>query len=123
MSNKSDCDILEWVLPRPPSMNALWRGGKGRVYLSKPYKTWIEKASPIVPRYQEAPFPDWYKLSIFLSALDKRGDIDNYSKAISDFLELQNVIVNDSMCMRLLIEKSVDVPKGFAFVIVEQFLK
>jgi crossover junction endodeoxyribonuclease RusA len=99
--------VLE--LPFPPSVNRLWRVGKGgRMYRSRPYMRWLKRAglewmvqrvnSPI--KRIDGPFT----AEIILCAPDKRRrDVDNLAKAAMDALVHFGIIVDDSLCRKVTI--------------------
>jgi Holliday junction resolvase RusA-like endonuclease len=94
-------------LPTPPSVNAIWRSGRRRVFRSKTYLGWIRAAdAEILARRQmpkkriEGPFTAHITLSQKV-----RGDIDNRIKGLLDFLQSREIIRNDSDCKRLTVER------------------
>jgi Holliday junction resolvase RusA-like endonuclease len=95
-------------LPTPPSVNRLWRSGRGRVYRSARYIAWIRAAdAELMARRQmpkkriEGPF----EAHVTLSRKHARGDLDNRaSKGLLDFLQSREIIRNDSDCQRVTAE-------------------
>jgi Holliday junction resolvase RusA-like endonuclease len=94
-------------LPTPPSVNRLWRSGRGRVFRSKTYLSWIQAAdAELMARRQmpkkriEGPFEAHITLSRKV-----RGDLDNRVKGLLDFLQSREIIRNDSDCKRLVVER------------------
>jgi crossover junction endodeoxyribonuclease RusA len=94
-------------LPTPPSVNRLWRSGRGRVFRSASYTNWIRAAdAELMARRQrpkkriEGPFEAHVTLSRKV-----RGDVDNRVKAVLDFLQSREIIRNDSDCQRLTVER------------------
>jgi crossover junction endodeoxyribonuclease RusA len=95
---------IYFELPHPPSVNGIWRGGKGgRHYLSAKYKAWREAAGLIVNTQArgkriEGPFA----VEIQAKRPDKRKrDIDNICKPVLDLLSAMGVTPDDSECQML----------------------
>lgn len=86
-------------LPMAPSVNRLWRMGKGKMYKSTEYGAWISVCSLIARVNKPVPILGKYKLLIEVQRPDKRRrDIDNFIKATSDLLEHAKLIENDCFC-------------------------
>ncbi len=91
--------IRIWV-PLPPSVNHIWRRGKGRTYLSRNYEAWLRVAQAItldqVPR---DPIPG--PIEVYLTCYqgkgwrDRKRDLDNMAKPCLDFLVRRRVIAGD----------------------------
>lgn len=94
--------MVEIVIPRPPSVNRLWRMGNGRMYRSAEYVGWLNKCMVLA---KEKKFPSIlgkYKLMIRVARPDKRRrDIDNIVKAASDFLQHAGIVQDDCLCETL----------------------
>ena len=89
------------ALPFPPSVNAMWRYGRERVYKSKSYAAWIEAADAAMMTTRPKPKPVHGHFTIDLSLpATKRGrsDVDNRLKAILDWLQRVELIDNDRFC-------------------------
>lgn len=87
------------TLPFPPSVNNIWRGGKGgRHYLSAKYKSWREAAALIAKSQTKGKqIKGPYALQINVSRPDKRKrDLDNLLKAVVDLLVHVGVTSDDS---------------------------
>lgn len=91
-------------LPFPVSVNRVWRSGRGRVYKSKQYITWIAEAN--VAWLQQKPhmitkkINGLYKIDIAFSPPDKRRrDLGNLEKGISDFCQSIGLVEDDSFCI------------------------
>ncbi len=87
-------------LPMPPSVNRIWRRGRGKVvYLDPKYRAWRKEADAL------AMFRDWrrkrnkgpFMCSIVHNAAKRRGDADNRIKAVLDWLQRAEIIENDSL--------------------------
>lgn len=88
-------------LPLPPSANRMWRMGKGHIYPSKEYKSWIKECEGLflasglnkgLKTIQEN-----YKLHILLGN-HCRLDGDNTFKPVNDFLQRVSIVANDKKC-------------------------
>lgn len=85
---------MNFTLPFPPSVNALYGGGSAqRRFKSKGYKAWEAKCPELAPLVINKPVR--ITLTYFLP--DKRArDLDNYGKAVFDRLVHDNVILDDN---------------------------
>lgn len=95
---------LYFELPHPPSVNGIWRGGKGgRHYLSAKYKTWREAAGLIVNTQARGKRIDGpYAVEIQARRPDKRRrDIDNIVKPVLDLLAFMGVTADDCECQMI----------------------
>jgi Holliday junction resolvase RusA-like endonuclease len=104
--------------PRPPSINALWRVGRGRLYKSNTYTAWLQQFAlhileqKVHRHYIDGPFT----LTTIISS-NQRADLDNVAgKAILDGLQHYNVIANDRNCRRLVAEYG-EAPLGCRIVL------
>jgi crossover junction endodeoxyribonuclease RusA len=93
--------ILE--LPFAPSVNRLWRMGKGRrMYKSSVYEGWQTSCEVIIYQKRPVPILGMYRLVIEAKRPDKRRrDIDNIIKSVSDVLESTGLIENDCLCQEV----------------------
>src|SRR5579872_1988539 len=98
-------DIIEIVLdlPMPPSINRLWRMGRGRMFRSDAYVRWAEQADMTVMaarQYPKRKIGKHFTIDVKLSA-NSKADGDNVAaKAILDWLQSRDVISNDKFCCR-----------------------
>lgn len=94
-------------LPAPPSVNRLWRVGKGRVYRSPKYVEWLLEAGLEImaqkPKLACKAIKGPYALVIKMAPRSSLADADNFIKAISDLLQKHNMIENDRLCRKLLV--------------------
>jgi len=91
--------MVEIVIPRPPSVNRLWRMGNGRMYRSAEYMNWLNKCMLLVSNKKIPAILGKYKIMIRVLRPDKRRrDIDNLSKAASDFLQHAKIVQDDCLC-------------------------
>jgi Holliday junction resolvase RusA-like endonuclease len=98
--------ILTFDMPAPPSTNRLWRSGRGRVFRSKTYLDWIRAADAEMMARRQMPrnrIGGPFEAHITLSR-KVRGDVDNRTKAVLDFLQSREIIGTDSDCKRLVVE-------------------
>lgn len=91
-------DSVRLDLPFPPSVNALWKRGRTGMYRSPSYMTWINAAGWELNRQRPGCIIGPYSLLIAVERRDnRRRDIDNLVKSISDLLQQHGVIENDSL--------------------------
>ncbi len=93
---------MKLFLPIPPSVNQLYPSSKsGRRFKSKRYKEWeIEAAQYLLSEF----LPELYglyksrvEISYRFAFKDKRvRDIENFAKALGDFLQRNEIIEDDS---------------------------
>ena len=84
-------------LPIPPSVNSIWRGKTNGVYLSPKYKAWQEEAGLRLNQQHVPQLKPPYRVQYAFGRPDRRKrDVMNLEKALSDFLEAQDVLTNDS---------------------------
>lgn len=105
-------------LPRPPSVNAMFRNVPkvGRVKTAE-YKNWIKEAGWLLRAQRPQPIQGDYRLLVLVGPT--RADIDNLTKAINDLLQSHGVVENDNMCQGVHMERSNDVPKGGVQCVVQ----
>lgn len=95
--------MVEIVIPRPPSVNRLWRMGNGRMYRSAEYMNWLNKCMLLAKEKKIPTVLGKYKIMVRIFRPDKRRrDLDNIStKAIQDFLQHAGIIQDDCLCEAL----------------------
>lgn len=90
-------------LPFPPSVNSIWRGGRGgRHYLSPKYKAWKEAAATAaISQAQGRRVAGLFEISVELVKPDRRKrDLDNVAlKAVLDLLKEIKLTDDDSNCV------------------------
>ena len=85
------------VIPMPPSVNGVWRKGKGGFHKSAQYTAWITEAGWALCKQPAVPCFDWeIRVHLTLGPRDKRRDLDNCAKAPLDLLQRHGIIKNDS---------------------------
>jgi crossover junction endodeoxyribonuclease RusA len=91
--------VVEIVIPRPPSVNRLWRVGRGKMFRSRQYVDWMNECMAIVKKAGIPAIKGKYKIMLRVVRPDKRRrDIDNLSKAAQDFLQHAGIIEDDCLC-------------------------
>lgn len=107
-------------LPLPPSANRLWRTGRGKIYRSDIYNSWLGEVVWIIVRQSQSKrVTGSYKLTILATPPDKRKrDLDNLLKAASDALVKSGIIDGDHLC-RWIEAKWVDGDPGCQLIVEE----
>lgn len=92
-------------LPFPPSTNALFfnRAGKGRVKSDR-YRTWATAAGWDLKSQKPSKIAGPYELHLILERKSGRRDLGNLEKAISDLLVEHQIIEDDSLAERIILE-------------------
>lgn len=95
-------------LPYPPSINDLWKRGKGRrLYRSPKYTQWITEAGLTLiaqkPKLPCKAISGRYSMILWVSPKNSLADIGNLEKAVSDLLQAHGFIQNDNLCRKLMI--------------------
>lgn len=90
-------------LPRAPSVNRLWRAGRGKVYKSAEYNKWLADCHILIRAQKPNKIKGGYRLIIEAVKPDKRKrDIGNLEKGISDLLQATGIVENDCLCNELI---------------------
>ena len=90
---------VDILLPRVPSINRLWRIGKGRMFRSAEYQNWLAECTILIRQQRIKLITGKYQLLIRAVRPDKRRrDIDNLIKPISDLLQHTGIIEDDCLC-------------------------
>jgi crossover junction endodeoxyribonuclease RusA len=95
--------MIEIRLPLPPSTNALYANvpGKGRVKSSR-YRTWLNAAGWALKEQKPKSVSGDYRLWIWAERPDnRRRDLGNLEKPLSDLLVAHGVVSDDSQCVAL----------------------
>ena len=91
-------------LPPPISTNASWRafvrGGKATTIKSADYRKWIADAGAMLEAQRPGRVEGKYEMRVALP-VKSRLDLDNACKAVSDLLQLHQVVANDRLMQRL----------------------
>jgi Holliday junction resolvase RusA-like endonuclease len=111
-SDGGGCSVMSGVrteivldLPTPPSVNAIWRSDRGRVHRSARYVAWVRAADALVVAGRRRPrrrIDGQFTATITVSR--SRGDLDNFTKPVLDYLESREFIANDRNCQHLTAE-------------------
>lgn len=115
-------DAISYELPWPPSVNALWRMGRGKWYMTKEAKNYKDAVYYIVTLLKAPNFDSKQRLSLTILAYppDKRKrDIDNLVKIVGDSLQAAKVFEDDSQIDRLLVERKEVRKEGRIEVLLE----
>lgn len=111
------------MLPLPPSTNALFATvGKRRVK-SEAYKAWLNEARyAVLTRWRELGKPAWPDKTPMLLAIDagigdRRRDLGNIEKAVSDILAKELPVPDDRWTDLIILKRTTDHP-GFAHVVL-----
>lgn len=112
-------DAVPIYLPFPPSANALWRNVAGKTLLSEPYRKWKRLALQEIAVQRPRKVLEPYRLAIVATRPDNRKrDLGNLEKAISDALVAAGVVVDDCDAMSITVSWSASAPDRNAGVSV-----
>jgi crossover junction endodeoxyribonuclease RusA len=112
------------TLPWPPSANRLWRNVNGRTIKSEVYRKWLQLAGWDLRSQKPAPVKGRYRLTMIAVRPDqRRRDLDNLLKPVSDLLKECGVIEDDSLAQTVMAGWSLESPvhDGLIIVSVEAF--
>jgi Holliday junction resolvase RusA-like endonuclease len=95
--------MIAFDLPLPPSVNSIWRSGRGRVYRSPKYKAWRKAAGWELVAQRPPRLAGEVNVSIAAGQSDRRRrDLDNIAhKGVLDLLTAHQVIEDDSKVLEL----------------------
>jgi crossover junction endodeoxyribonuclease RusA len=113
--------MITLELRLPPSINRLWRAGRGRVYRSPRYEAWLKEAGWELAIQRPARITGQVSIVIAAGRPDRRRrDLDNIAtKACLDLLVAHRVIEDDSLVASITSCWSADVAPGRLRVEVE----
>jgi Holliday junction resolvase RusA-like endonuclease len=97
---RPETSCVELYLSYPPSANRMWGFGRGRVYKTDEYKSWIETATNQLNSQYPGTILGPYKLTIQLR-VGPKIDLDNAVKPTNDLLQSAGVIENDKHCRQV----------------------
>lgn len=100
-------------LPQPPSLNRIWRSQRGQVTKSSDYKRWQKTADDMLLELGQlrGVKPIVGKFAAVIVVKRSRVDLDNNAKAVLDFLQSRNFIIDDKLCEELTLRWG-DAPTG-----------
>ena len=105
-------------LPFPPSANGLYANRKGGRYRTKRYETWANAAGWDIKEQKPKRLEGRYHITLMVERKDNRKrDLSNLIKAVSDLLVEHQIIQDDSLEERVVLQWS-DTVKG-CLVILE----
>jgi Holliday junction resolvase RusA-like endonuclease len=108
--------LITLVLPVPPSTNNLFVNGKRGRFKSQRYKDWeAEAESALWERRPKGIVIGAYKVAIVLPEMI-RGDIDNRSKAIIDFMVKMGLTPDDKHMWKVSVERNPNQEPGWCHV-------
>lgn len=100
-------------LPPPPSVNRIWRRTKTGVCRSAAYTRWVKAADDMLLEFGQLrgikPIAGKFVATIVVKRSNL--DLDNNAKAILDFLQSRNFVMNDRHCEELTLRWG-DAPAG-----------
>ena len=107
-------------LPMPPSVNQIWSSGRGRIFRSKRYKTWLRECDvlALMHAWRKQKVSGRYCVLITLNNKKRRGDCDNRIKAVLDWLRRAELTDDDRHCDEV-IARWGDAPAGCRVLILE----
>ncbi len=86
-------------LPYPPSVNHIWRVGKGgRVHKSTEGRAWADEATWLVKASGVKVLGPYILLVTAVRPDNRRRDLGNLDKAVSDCLQAGGAIEDDCFC-------------------------
>src|SRR5262245_43506082 len=108
-------------LPLAPSVNRLWRAGRGRVFRSSAYDAWRKEAGWALQAQRPGRVAGQVEIFIALGRPDNRKrDLDNAAgKAVLDLLVAHQIIADDSLVTSITSRWDRTVAPGRAYIIVK----
>jgi crossover junction endodeoxyribonuclease RusA len=107
-------------LPWPPSVNRIWRSGKGRVYRDPKYLAWQKEAGWAIKQRvfgRSEGLKGKFDAEITLMPPNARPyDPDNRIKVILDLAQKHDLIENDSLLNQLVVRRCPLGPKSGALL-------
>jgi crossover junction endodeoxyribonuclease RusA len=102
--------MVKLSLPVTPSVNAMYRNvpKKGRVK-SRVYRDWLRDADAhfLMQKRRIASVEGEYEVAIKLPKAT-RGDVDNRTKAVLDFMVSRGITADDRHCRKVSTERALD---------------
>jgi Holliday junction resolvase RusA-like endonuclease len=101
MTSLTQADMI-LDLPKPPSVNRIWRHRQGRKapYLDTRYARWKRTCDNICMfrGWHKTPIKGHYTAIVTIDETKRVGDIDNRIKVVLDFLKQAGITEDDSLC-------------------------
>lgn len=88
----------------PPSTNALFANSSRGRFKTPAYKAWISTAGWELREQRPKTVAGAYALEMRFGRKNKRRDLDNTIKAVSDLLVEHRVVEDDSLCRKIVAE-------------------
>lgn len=85
----------------PPSVNNLYAHGRLGRFKTPRYKTWIEAAGWEIKDQKPKQVVGPYGIMMRFGRQNKRRDLDNNIKAVSDLLVAHRIVEDDSLCRKI----------------------
>jgi crossover junction endodeoxyribonuclease RusA len=83
-------------VPMPPSVNRLWRHGRGKTYRSAAYVSWLRSAGWELKAQKPPAVEGWCTIRLSAAIPARRRDLDNLIKALLNLLVEHRVIEDDA---------------------------
>lgn len=112
-----------FTLPLPPSVNTMYAHDKktGRRFKTKVLKEWIDEAKYSIKAPQHCFNSEIEVFYSFFFQNNRKRDVENYVKALSDFLVSSYVIKDDSLIVKMTLHKIIDKDYGRVEGLVRYF--
>lgn len=95
-------DLIEIILPLPPSANRIWRNFRGRMVKSSEYREWRDDACDrIIKQMDGQPPLEWFTAAMIMPPT--RRDLDNSIKPTLDALQAGGAVEDDKRLRALVI--------------------
>ena len=113
--------MIELILPWPPTVNHIWKRGKGRTYLTKKGVEWYAKAVEQI-HSQHQPTSATERISVHVDLYPPnrvRWDLDNRTKCVLDALVRASVIADDEQVDELYLKRHGPDPEKQGYAVVK----
>lgn len=96
--------MIEFTLPTPPSWNRLYAFGMKRMYKTREYTNWMQRAVAW-GMAQNVPPAEGFVSVEYVVPQNRRMDMDNRLKALGDSLETIGILANDRQIRKITISE------------------